>query len=40
LAVGETERLAGLEECGFDGTIEQPVTKEKILMNLDTRVSV
>lgn len=39
LAVGETERLAGLEDCGFDETIEQPVTKEKILMHLDTKVS-
>ncbi|MDK9706873.1 MAG: response regulator [Desulforhopalus sp.] len=36
LAVGEGERLDGLENCGFDGTIEQPVTKGKIHKHLET----
>ncbi len=40
IGVGETERLADLKDCGFDGTMERPVTKDNILKHLDALATV
>ncbi len=35
IGVGDTEKVADLQGCGFDGSIVRPLTKEKILKHLD-----
>ena len=40
IGVGEAGRLTDLQDCGFDGTIDFPVTREKILQHLNVLETV
>ncbi len=35
IGVGDTQTVAGLQACGFDGNMVRPVTREKILKHLE-----
>ncbi len=40
IGVGESQKVAELRDCGFDGTLDRPVTKNKILKHLDVLAAV
>ncbi|MBU1568633.1 MAG: response regulator [Proteobacteria bacterium] len=40
VGVGETQKGGDLQDCGFDGTLDRPVTKDKILKHLEVFAAV
>jgi len=40
IGLGETKKLAELNDCDFDGTLDRPVTKDKILKHLEALAAV